>query len=144
MTSPWKLLSPTAGDELQLIVQNAFTPTLSGRGSQLPSCSDRYADPPCQDGVMTYGGRLNVSMINWHKFGKGERHDHGAGRHRSFIPDLRLLYARLPPPTRSRTGTKAGANYNMDIFVSPKRFLGLYSYFEMGIDRRNDETLVSW
>ena len=28
----------------------------------------------------------------------------------------------------------------MDIFVSPKRFLGLYSYFEMGIDRRNDET----
>lgn len=35
---------------------------------------------------------------------------------------------------------KAGANYNMDIFVSPKRFLGLYSYFEMGIDRRNDET----
>ena len=28
----------------------------------------------------------------------------------------------------------------MEIFVSPKRFLGLYSYFEMGIDRRNDET----
>ena len=48
-----------------------------------------------RDGVMTYGGRLNVSMINWH-VRERERHDHGAGRHRSLgIPyDLRLLYAR--------------------------------------------------
>lgn len=35
---------------------------------------------------------------------------------------------------------KAGVNYAADIFVSPRRFLGLYGYMEMGADRRNNET----
>ena len=96
-----------------------------------------------RDGVMTYGGRLNVSMINWHKFGKGKGMIMELGDIAHWVsPTISGYYMHAPSSsyTIKNWNVKAGANYNMDIFVSPKRFLGLYSYFEMGIDRRNDET----
>ena len=96
-----------------------------------------------RDGVMTYGGRLNVSMINWHKFGKGKGMIMEPGDIAHWVsPTISGYYMHAPSSsyTIKNWNVKAGANYNMDIFVSPKRFLGLYSYFEMGIDRRNDET----
>lgn len=131
-------------DELQLIVQEPFTRNFI-RSRVANSFMFLIGTPihSNRDGVMTYGGRLNVSMINWHKFGKGKGMIMELGDIAHWVsPTISGYYMHAPSSsyTIKNWNVKAGANYNMDIFVSPKRFLGLYSYFEMGIDRRNDET----
>ena len=131
-------------DELQLIVQEPFTRNFI-RSRVANSFMFLIGTPihSNRDGVMTYGGRLNVSMINWHKFGKGKGMIMEPGDIAHWVsPTISGYYMHAPSSsyTIKNWNVKAGANYNMDIFVSPKRFLGLYSYFEMGIDRRNDET----
>lgn len=134
----------TRKEELQLIVQEPFTRNfIRSRVANsfmfligMPIHSNR-------EGVMTYGGRLNVSMINWHKFGDGKSMVMKAGDIAHWVsPTISGYYMHAPSDsyTIKNWNIKAGVNYDMDIFVSPKRFLGLYGYMEMGIDRRNAET----
>lgn len=131
-------------EELQLIVQEPFTRNFIR--SRVANSFMFLIGTPIhrnREGVMTYGGRLNVSMINWHKFGDGKGMIMKAGDIAQWVsPTISGYYMHAPSDsyTIKNWNLKAGVNYDMDIFVSPKRFLGLYSYLEMGIDRRNNET----
>lgn len=131
-------------EELQLIVQEPFTRNFIR--SRVANSFMFLIGKPIHgnsDRVMTYGGRLNVSMINWHKFGDGTGMQMKAGDIAQWLsPTISGYYMHAPAGTYTvkNWNVKAGLNYDMDIFVAPKRFLGLYGYMEMGIDRRNAET----
>lgn len=131
-------------EDLQLIVQEPFTRNFIR--SRVANSFMFLIGKPIHGnsvGVMTYGGRLNVSMINWHKFGKGNGMIMEPGDIAHWVsPTFSGYYMHAPSSsyTIKNWNIKGGVNYNMDIFVAPKRFLGLYAYFEMGVDRRNDET----
>ena len=131
-------------EELQLIVQEPFTRNFIR--SRVANSFMFLIGTPIhrnREGVMTYGGRLNVSMINWHKFGDGKGMVMKAGDIAQWVsPTISGYYMHAPSGsyTIKNWNVKAGVNYDMDIFVAPKRFLGLYSYLEMGVDRRNNET----
>lgn len=132
-------------EELQLIVQEPFTRNFirSRVANSFMFLIGTPIDETPNGTAMTYGGRLNISMLNWHKFGKGTGMIMEPGDIAHWVsPTISGYY--MHDPDRSYVGKnwniKAGVNYNMDIFVAPKRFLGLYSYMEMGIDRRNAET----
>lgn len=131
-------------EELQLIVQEPFTRNFI-RSRVANSFMFLIGTPIHTDrqGVMTYGGRLNLSMVNWHKFGDGKGMTMKPGDIAQWIsPTISGYYMHAPSDsyTVKNWNIKGGVNYDMDIFVSPKRFLGLYGYMEMGIDRRNSET----
>ena len=131
-------------EELQLIVQEPFTRNFI-RSRVANSFMFLIGTPihSHRQGVMTYGGRLNLSMVNWHKFGDGKGMTMKAGDIAQWLsPTISGYYMHAPSDsyTIKNWNVKAGVNYDMDIFVSPRRFLGLYGYMEMGIDRRNAET----
>ncbi|MEG1750055.1 MAG: hypothetical protein RR249_10310 [Tannerellaceae bacterium] len=131
-------------DSLQLIVQTPFTRNFI-RSRVANSLMFLVGIPIGMDhtGMMTYGGRLNISMMNWHKFGNGKGMTMSAGDIAQWVnPTISGYYMHTPPDSKVLRNwqIKGGVNYDMDIFVSPKRFLGLYGYMEMGIDRRNNET----
>ncbi|WP_099463475.1 hypothetical protein [Parabacteroides provencensis] len=141
---PLEAEAATHKEELQLIVQEPFTRNFI-RSRVANSFMFLIGKPihSNSSGVMTYGGRLNVSMINWHKFGDGKSMQMKAGDIAQWLsPTISGYYMHAPSDsyTIKNWNVKAGLNYDMDIFVSPKRFLGLYGYMEMGVDRRNAET----
>lgn len=134
----------TCKEELQLIAQEPFTRNFI-RSRVANSFMFLIGTPihSHREGVMTYGGRLNLSMINWHKFGDGKGMTMKAGDIAQWLsPTISGYYMHAPSDsyTTNNWNIKAGLNYDMDIFVSPRRFLGLYSYMEMGVNRRNNET----
>lgn len=131
-------------EELQLIVQRPFTRNFI-RSRVANSFSFLLGD--CWNkntgGAVFVGARLNLSMLNWHQFGSGEGMVMKAGDIAHWINPTISGYYMLTDEADcldDNWNIKGGLNYNMDIFVSPKRFLGLYSYMEMGVDRRNEET----
>ena len=131
-------------EELQLIVQEPFTRNfIRSRVANALMFLLGAEFGGNQKGAMVYGGRLNISMINWHKFGNGTSMIMSPGDIAHWIsPTISGLYThdfRLPCKTKS-WNIKGGINYHMDIFVAPKRFLGLYSYFELGADHQMDRT----
>lgn len=131
-------------DALQKIVQTPFTRNFIR--SRVANSFMFLIGKPLNRGSrneMTYGARLNISMINWHKFGNGEGMTMARGDVAHWLsPTLSGYYMHAGSDSRflRNWNIKGGVNYDMDIFVSPKRFLGLYSYFEMGIDRRDAQT----
>lgn len=131
-------------DELQQIVQRPFTRNFI-RSRVANSFSLLLGDSwnKNMSGAVFLGARLNLSMLNWHQFGNGEGMVMKAGDIAHWInPTISGYYmlTDVEDYIDDNWNIKGGLNYNMDIFISPKRFLGLYSYMEMGVDRRNDET----
>ncbi|MDD2951856.1 MAG: hypothetical protein PHC95_01640 [Parabacteroides sp.] len=131
-------------EELQLIVQRPFTRNFI-RSRVANSFSLLLGDSWNKNtaGVIFLGARLNLSMLNWHQFGNGEGMMMKAGDIAHWINPTISGYYMLTDEDDcldDNWNIKGGLNYNMDIFVSPKRFLGLYSYMEVGVDRRNEET----
>lgn len=130
--------------ELQLIVQEPFTRNFI-RSRVANSFMLLFGTPlnaGCQ-GAVSYGARLNASMFNWHKFGSGTSMTMKAGDVAQWLsPTISGYYMYAPSDSymTKNWNIKAGVNYAADIFVSPRRFLGLYGYMEMGIDRRDRET----
>lgn len=143
-TLPLENMTDEEKDKLQLIVQEPFTRNFIR--SRVANSFMLLIGTPIhsnRDGVMAYGGRLNASMFNWHKFGDGTTMIMKPGDVAQWItPTISGYYMRAPSDayTVKNWNIKAGVNYAADIFVSPRRFLGLYGYMEMGIDRRNNET----
>lgn len=137
-------LTEAQKEELQLIVQEPFTRNFI-RSRVANSFMFLIGMPfhARREGVMVYGGRLNASMFNWHKFGDGTTMVMKAGDVAQWVsPTVSGYYMHAPAGsyTMKNWNVKAGVNYAADIFVSPHRFLGLYGYMEMGVDRRNNET----
>lgn len=131
-------------EELQLIVQEPFTRNFIR--SRVANSFMFLIGVPIhvnRQGVMAYGARLNASMFNWHKFGNGTTMVMKPGDVAQWInPTISGYYMHAPTGSymMKNWNIKAGVNYAADIFVSPRRFLGLYGYMEMGADRRNNET----
>lgn len=129
-------------DELQLIVQKPFTRNFI-RSRVANSFSILLSDVLTSDEEVAVGARLNLSMFNWHKFGNGTGMNMKAGDIAHWIsPTISGYYMFTTPDsyTTDNWHIKGGVNYSMDIFVAPKRFLGLYSYMEMGLDRRDNKS----
>lgn len=141
---PMDNLTDARKEELQLIVQEPFTRNFIR--SRVANSFMFLIGMPIhahREGVMVYGARLNASMFNWHKFGDGTTMIMKAGDVAQWIsPTISGYYMHAPADSyiMKNWNVKAGVNYAADIFVSPRRFLGLYGYMEMGIDRRNNET----
>lgn len=131
-------------EELQLIVQEPFTRNFIR--SRVANSFMFLIGMPIhahREGVMVYGARLNASMFNWHKFGNGTTMIMKPGDVAQWVsPTISGYYMHAPFGSyiMKNWNVKAGVNYAADIFISPNRFLGLYGYMEMGIDRRNNET----
>ena len=93
------------------------------------------------DGSTTVGARLNISMLNIHVFKKNTGVNMKAGDMAHWLcPTLSGFYAIPYKGSVKSWNVKGGFCYNMDLFLSPKRFLGLYSYYEMGVDQRFGQT----
>lgn len=143
-TLPLDDLTPERREELQIIVQEPFTRNFIR--SRVANSFMFLIGKPIHGnsaGVMTYGARLNASMFNWHKFGDGTTMVMQAGDVAQWVsPTISGYYMHAPAGTYTEKNwnLKAGVNYAADIFVSSRRFLGLYGYMEMGVDRRNNET----
>lgn len=141
---PMDNLPDARKEELQLIVQEPFTRNFIR--SRVANSFMFLIGMPIhahREGVMVYGARLNASMFNWHKFGDGTTMVMKAGDVAQWLsPTISGYYMHAPANsyTMKNWNVKAGVNYAADIFVSPRRFLGLYGYMEMGVDRRNNET----
>lgn len=131
-------------NELQLIVKEPFTRNFI-RARVANSFMLLFGTPFNRNsaGAATYGGRLNVSMFNWNKFGDGKSMHMKSGDVAQWLsPTISGYYMSVPDNkyTVDNWNIKGGVNYSLDIFFSAKRFLGLYSYFEVGLDRRDDAT----
>lgn len=143
-TLPMNDLTDERKEELQLIVQEPFTRNFIR--SRVANSFMFLIGMPIhahREGVMVYGARLNASMFNWHKFGNGTTMIMKPGDVAQWVsPTISGYYMHAPFGSyiMKNWNVKAGVNYAADIFISPNRFLGLYGYMEMGIDRRNNET----
>lgn len=128
-------------EELQLIVQEPFTRNfIRSRvaNSFMIQVSGSVKDE-LEDATML-GARLNVSMLNWHRFGDGKSMTMRRGSVAQWLtPTISGAYRFPVENIPAAWHVKAGANYDLDIFVSPKRFFALFSYLEMGLDHRDGQ-----
>lgn len=129
-------------DELQLIVQESFSRQFI-RSRVANSFMVLFGANTIDSwtGSTTIGARLNLSMLNIHKFKKTTGLTTKAGDMAHWLCPTLSGFAAIPYKGSVKSwNVKGGACYNLDIFVAPERFLGLYSYYEMGIDHRLGET----
>ena len=131
-------------EELQLIVQEPFTRNFI-RSRVANSFSFTVTDGLTSTTGMGagIGGRLSLSMFNWHRFGRANAMSARKGDVIHWLyPTIsgNYFWGDMKQGRPDSWDVKAGAAYNLDLFVSPRRFLGLYAYMEMGVDRRCQET----
>ena len=131
-------------EELQLIVQEPFTRNFI-RSRVANSFSFTVTDGLTSTTGMGagIGGRLSLSMFNWHRFGRANAMSARKGNVIHWLyPTIsgNYFWGDMKQGRPDSWDVKAGAAYNLDLFVSPRRFLGLYAYMEMGVDRRCQET----
>ena len=131
-------------EELQLIVQEPFTRNFI-RSRVANSFSFTVTDGLTSTTGMGagIGGRLSLSMFNWHRFGRANAMSARKGDVIHWLyPTIsgNYFWGDMTQGRPDSWDVKAGAAYNLDLFVSPRRFLGLYAYMEMGVDRRCQET----
>ena len=131
-------------EELQLIVQEPFTRNFI-RSRVANSFSFTVTDGLTSTTGMGagIGGRLSLSMFNWHRFGRANAMSARKGDViHGLYPTIsgNYFWGDMKQGRPDSWDVKAGAAYNLDLFVSPRRFLGLYAYMEMGVDRRCQET----
>lgn len=131
-------------EELQLIVQEPFTRNFI-RSRVANSFSFTVTDGLTSTTGMGagIGGRLSLSMFNWHRFGRANAMSARKGDVIHWLyPTIsgNYFWGDMKQGRPDSWDVKAGAAYNLDFFVSPRRFLGLYAYMEMGVDRRCQET----
>lgn len=131
-------------EELQLIVQEPFTRNFI-RSRVANSFSFTVTDGLTSVTGMGagIGGRLSLSMFNWHRFGRANAMSARGGDVIHWLyPTIsgNYFWGDTKQERPDSWDVKAGAAYNLDLFVSPRRFLGLYAYMEMGVDRRCQET----
>lgn len=131
-------------EELQLIVQEPFTRNFI-RSRVANSFSFTVTDGLTSTTGMGagIGGRLSLSMFNWHRFGRANAMSARKGDVIHWLyPTIsgNYFWGDMKQGRPDSWDVKAGAAYNLDLFVSPRRFLGLYAYMEIGVDRRSQET----
>ena len=131
-------------EELQLIVLEPFTRNFI-RSRVANSFSFTVTDGLTSTTGMGagIGGRLSLSMFNWHRFGRANAMSARKGDVIHWLyPTIsgNYFWGDMKQGRPDSWDVKAGAAYNLDLFVSPRRFLGLYAYMEMGVDRRCQET----
>ena len=131
-------------EELQLVVQEPFTRNFI-RSRVANSFSFTVTDGLTSTTGMGagIGGRLSLSMFNWHRFGRANAMSARKGDVIHWLyPTIsgNYFWGDMKQGRPDSWDVKAGAAYNLDLFVSPRRFLGLYAYMEMGVDRRCQET----
>lgn len=131
-------------EELQLIVQEPFTRNFI-RSRVANSFSFTVTDGLTSTTGMGagIGGRLSLSMFNWHRFGRANAMSARKGDVIHWLyPTIsgNYFWGDMKQGRPDSWDVKAGAAYNLDLFVSPRRFLGLYAYMEMGVDRRCQDT----
>ena len=131
-------------EELQLIVQEPFTRNFI-RSRVANSFSFTITDGLTSVTGMGagIGGRLSLSMFNWHRFGRANAMSARKGDVIHWLyPTIsgNYFWGDTKQGRPDSWDVKAGAAYNLDLFVSPRRFLGLYAYMEMGVDRRAQAT----
>ena len=130
--------------ELQLIVQEPFTRNFI-RLRVANSFSFTVTDGTNTKTALGagIGGRLSLSMFNWHRFGRANAMSARKGDVVHWLYPMisgNYFWGDAEQGRPDSWDVKAGAAYNLDLFVSPRRFLGLYAYMEMGVDRRSQET----
>ena len=131
-------------EELQLIVQEPFTRNFI-RSRVANSFSFTVTDGLTSTTGMGagIGGRLSLSMFNWHRFGRANAMSARKGDVIHWLyPTIsgNYFWGDMKQGRPDSWDVKAGAAYNLDLFVSPRRVVGLYAYMEMGVDRRCQET----